>query len=92
LLRDGEELKDVFNWDQAIDKFFNWLRVEYPDGVVLVAHAAFANDAPLIIRDFQQSGWRDHHIEDTVVGFCDTLQVFPKFFPRENNPGKLNTS
>ena len=91
MFRDGKDLNNVCYWEQAIDLFFNWLREEYPKGVILVAHGAFASDAPLIIRDFQRSGWNDAQIEDTVVGFCDTLQAFPKYFPREKNPGKLYT-
>ena len=91
MCRDGEDLEDVCAWEEAIDLFFNWLREEYPEGVILVAHGAFASDAPLIIRDFQQRGWDDAQIEDTVVGFCDTLHAFPKYFPRDQNAGKLHT-
>ncbi len=88
LYRDGKQLDNVLYWEKAIDLFFNWLREEYPEGVILVAHAAFASDAPIIVENFQKSGWSDDQIEDNVIGFCDTLHAFPKHFPRDTNRGK----
>ena len=88
MYRDGQVLDNVFSWEDAIVMFFNWLRDEYPNGAILVAHAAFNTDARLIIRDFQQRGWDDDEIESTVVGFCDTLVAFPNYFPKCENRGK----
>ena len=69
------------SWEQGIDAFFNWLRENFPEGVILVAHGAFANDAPLIVDDLQDSGWSDEQIQKVIVGFCDTLHAFTKNFP-----------
>ncbi len=88
MYRDGEALDNVHSWEDAIDMFFNWLRCEYPNGAILVAHAAFNTDARLIIRDFQECGWANDQIKETVVGFCDTLVAFPKYFPKCQNQGK----
>ena len=68
-------------WEQGIDAFFSWLRENFPEGVILVAHGAFANDAPLIVDDLQDSGWSDEQIQKVIVGFCDTLHAFTKNFP-----------
>ena len=81
LYRDGEPLDGVVPWRSGIDSFYRWLEENFPDGAILVAHGAFANDAIQIVDAFQESGWGDDQIEDVVVGFCDTLHAFTKNFP-----------
>jgi hypothetical protein len=80
LYRDGLPLDNVVSWERGIDSFYSWLEDNFPEGVILVAHGAFASDAPQIVQGFQNSGWRDDQIEDNVVGFCDTLHAFNKNF------------
>ena len=80
MYRDGEELDDVHPWEEAIDMFFQWLEENFPDGVILVAHGAFNNDARILINELQQSGWGEERIENVILGFCDTLISFQKVF------------
>ena len=65
---------------KGVDTFFDWLREEFPDGVVLVAHAGFGHDAPIIVRDLIKSGWSQEQIQETIVGFVDTQVAFQQRF------------
>jgi hypothetical protein len=81
LYRHDEPLDVVLPWEKGIGSFYEWLQESFPDGVILVAHNAFAGKAEQIINDLRKSRWSDVQIEDAVKGFCDTLQAFPKHFP-----------
>ena len=87
LYKDGEPLDDVEGWEAGIDDFFEWLQDEFPNGAILVAHNGFNCDAKQIVRDFQSAGYSDEQIEDTVIGFVDTMVAFNKTFR-----GNLNGS
>jgi hypothetical protein len=83
LYKYGEELDDIYPWDEAIDMFFEWLDDNFPDGVILVAHGAFQNDARILIKNLKKSGWGDEQIENVILGFCDTIISFQKGFTGE---------
>ena len=80
MYRDGEELDDVYPLKVAINMFFLWLEENFPDGVILIAHGAFNNDARILINELKASGWDDERIENVILGFCDTLISFQKVF------------
>ena len=80
MYRDGEELDDVYSWEEAIDMFFEWLEETFPEGVILVAHGAFNSDARILINELKQSDWDEQRIEDVILGFCDTHISFQKNF------------
>ncbi len=71
----------MVSWEEGIDSFYSWLEDNFPEGAILIAHGAFANDAPQIVQGFQNSGWSDDQIENVVLGFSDTLSAFKKNFP-----------
>ncbi len=81
LYREGQRLENVQPLVEGIDSFYRWLKTNFRNGVILVAHGAYASDAPLIIKKgFQKAGWSNYQIENNVVGFCDTLHAFNKNF------------
>ena len=69
-------VRELYPWNEAVAKFFNWLQNSFPQGVILVAHNAFASDARILIRDLKRSGRGDNQIENVIHGFCDTLVAF----------------
>ena len=65
---------------EGVDAFFDWLQVEFPEGVILVAHAGFVHDGPIIVRDLLRSGWSPEQIQETIIGFVDTQVAFKQRF------------
>ena len=82
LYKNGRPLDNVLNWKAGIDGFFRWLQVNFPTGVILVAHSGgYHGDAKQIVRDFKVAGYSDSQIKGTVVGFVDTFVAFKSSFP-----------
>ena len=74
--QDEKPLED----EHPIREFFNWLRDEFPKGVILVAHNAFASDARILIEVMEQSGVKENQTKKVIHGFSDTSVAFKKNF------------
>ena len=78
--QDEKPLEDEHPGNQAVRKFFNWLHDEFPEGVILVAHTAFAYDARILIEVMEQSGVKENQTKKVIHGFSDTSVAFKKNF------------
>ena len=87
--QDEKPLEDENPGNQAVRQFFNWLRDEFPKGVILVAHTAFAYDARILIQMMEQSGVKETQTKKVIHGFSDTSVAFKKNF-KGNYSGDLN--
>ena len=82
MYRDEEPLEPVRESKNDLMKaFYNWLKNNFPSGVVLVGHGIFSNGARLLVENLCDVGYSDEQIERIIIGFSDTLDAFPKFYP-----------
>ena len=61
--------------------FYNWLKKDFPGGVVLVGHGFSINKSNFrLAREFYNASYSFDELNSIINGFQDTLKPFQEFF------------